>query len=316
MKKITIMLLLLGIVACSDDEKATDIYLGEFTNGAFLRTVEYPKMGLDISNLNDMVRLTLEEQDIEDGGLIDNVSLEVRFIDRTPDSGTTSTSFMPLATLEPNSFSTGPFGLPRVTVDFSLESLLNAVQLSQSNVNVKDQFEIRLLLTLTDGRSFGRDNSSYCIRGFKGFYSAPFGYIVTLIEPIEDELFTGTYVYSSILDGIQGPVFGPSHEVEITNGEFPNEREILFQDVLGIYTGRLKTFQFMVGGDEVFWRNNQIKTLLFRYCGPIGQPILLFPAEENATINLKDDSVFEIWIEEDFWDDIPSTPTRIQFTKQ
>jgi len=322
-KNYALIIVVLLLFGCQQDEKATDIFLDEVTFGAVLRTVSFNNSQFTIDDPNSVFSVNLEEQDEGDGAAMEKVDIYVQFKDNTlTGAGDFSTNEVHVKTLSPDDFAQGPNGLPRTTLELSYSELMNATQVSHSSISCKDQFLIRLELTLADGRVFSVDNSSAIVIAFQSFFGSPFCYTINIIEPIDEDLFTGFYFYRSVEDGPLGPTFGPPRLVEIKKGHSNSVRVVALKHVLSHPTNELpKDYEFSIVCDEVVMEKNQLSGVNGKCLAVANSPLLMGPGDENAPINLDDDGVFELWFVEAYngWDGLcgfDSVPSKIQFTKQ
>jgi len=126
-------------------------------------------------------------------------------------------------------------------------------------------------------------------------------------------------MYESIVDGPFGPTWGPPILVEILKGNTDNLRSVSF-DIVPDKIPR--DYFFSIVGDVSVFEKFQARFSANNLdCGPSGQPIVLGPDRENASINPIDDSVFELWFVEGYegFDGdggFGTVPSRIRFTKQ
>ena len=230
---------------CSDDDKAIDQVFEGVTNGSFIRTVEFIQADLDLNDPDDRFDVIIEQQDVEDGGLLESIDVYASFIDRNPDNGMISDSEVLIDNIKKEDIATGPVGLPRLNLNYSLQELLTPLSISMGSLSCGDQIILRLTVKLTDGRTFTVGSGSSCVIAFETFFSSPYRYIINLVEPIAPELFTGTYRYTSVLDGPFGPTFGPPHLVEITAGARHNVRIVRFPGPPDAqFPGRPRPFYF------------------------------------------------------------------------
>lgn len=143
-------------------------------HGAVLRTIDIGNILLNSSDPNSTFEVTVEEQDIEDGALMESVDVYVSFRDLTPDNGTTAANEALIKTIDPSAFSVGPVGLPRTTVSVTFSEAATAMGLSASDYYPGDVFVIELRLNLTDGRTFGAESSTNVLTGV--YFNSPFKY--------------------------------------------------------------------------------------------------------------------------------------------
>ncbi len=321
MRRIFTMLLCLTVLACSDDDKAIDIVTQNLEYGAVIRTLSINNSEFDINDTNSLFSIDVEEQDNENGDLLESLDVLVTFKDNTLAGGDFSTNEILVESIPAANFTRIGQGLPRTTLEYSYNQLTTAVGISQSVIECKDQFLIRLIVRLTDGRSFSTGNASSIILAFNTFFSSPYCYIINVVEPINEDDFTGTYLYSSVLDGPFGPTFGDPKLVEITKGHSNTVRVIPLKHILSHPTNELpRDYEFSVVCDEMVFGKNQLSSVIGA-CGISGAPVLLGPGTVNAPADLNDDSVFELWFVEGYegWDGscgVGTQPSRIRFTKQ
>ncbi|WP_340063546.1 hypothetical protein [Ascidiimonas aurantiaca] len=167
-------------LSCSNDDNAIDKLFENTTRGAILRTVEITSGTFNVFDESSEFIVTLEEQDTQNGGLLESVDVLVTFIDNNDADGTDfSKDEVMLTTLEASAFSEGPFGLPRATYSISLEEVKNAVGLSTGQFFGGDRFNFRFVLNLTDGRSFSFADAAGTVQS-GSFFRSPFRYGVDI----------------------------------------------------------------------------------------------------------------------------------------
>lgn len=328
MKKIYAVLSLMLLVSCSEDDKAIDFVNENIERGAVLRTIAIENSTFDVNTIASTFLLTLEEQDIEEGGLLESVTVAVRFIDNTPENGLLTTENASLDTVLAEEWNFAGI-LPRNTLSYSYEELLNATGLSISDVLGKDQFVLDLSLNLKDGRTFNESNASSIILGFDTFFSSPFTYTITLVNPVPNDLFTGLYTPESILEGPIGATFvdelrrtlGEEDLIEITAGTDLNVREFrAFHRLHHIGLEQPRRWTFTVTDNTVIMGKHQLSSPE-GFCIVNAAPILLGPDQENGPANTDDDSVFELWFVEGYLGfdgecGFTTAPSRYRFSKQ
>ncbi len=196
-------LLALATVSCSDDDKIIDNLFETVESGAVLRTVKVTGGALDVLDTSATTTVEIEEQDVENGGLLSEVRVFVNLTDNTPDA-TTTTSESILTTIPAADFSSGPFGLPRGSFSATLGEMAAALGIAPGDYNCGDAFVLRLELVLTDGRAFSSADVTSTVQG-GSFFSSPFQYTVNLIAPLpSDDLYTGNYQLTQTAPGIFG----------------------------------------------------------------------------------------------------------------
>tara|TARA_B100000768_G_scaffold51394_1_gene50048 strand:+ start:134 stop:1075 length:942 start_codon:yes stop_codon:yes gene_type:complete len=200
--KILCCSLLVVSFSCKDSDNVIDDVLA-YETGAILRTISVENAVLNASDPSSSFIVTVEEQDEEDGALLQEVRVYVQLRDLTTEYTTAATGDLLAKTIPASDFSTGPVGLPRTTVNLTFGEAAAALGLSldeQNGYNPGDVFIVKLELLLTDGRVFGASSAAGIITG--GYFSSPFQYNALLTcSPMP-----GTYVidmYDNYGDGWQ-----------------------------------------------------------------------------------------------------------------
>ncbi|WGK63605.1 hypothetical protein [Croceiramulus getboli] len=178
-------LVLAGFIACESDDKTVDLVTSETQRGAILRQVSLLSNELPLGNPDGDAefRVILEEQDYQDGDLLDQVEVYVGFRDNTVADGAMDMDVAEalFTTLSPADFFEGPFGLPRTEFVLTYDELLSFTGVSGDNLDGGDQFTVRFELVLTDGRRYSNDTNSNTITG--SFLASPFLYTPSIICP-------------------------------------------------------------------------------------------------------------------------------------
>ena len=139
--------------SCSDSSNhIIDVLLDTYTTGAFIRTLDIISNELDLNDTSSFLEIVVEEQDEEFGGLLESLEIMITFVDRSDD--TNNTVEVLGRTYLPSDFTTSPNGLPMTTLMFTYDELLTITGADQSIIENNDQMDLRLVLNLTDGRSF------------------------------------------------------------------------------------------------------------------------------------------------------------------
>ena len=196
-------------VGCSGDDKLINDILENTASGAFLRTISITNTLVydDIQKMfvgeDPSYTLVLEAQDAEQGGLLQEVEIFANFTDNTEDTNgdfvindqdmDISTMEMPLVTLPASRFETGPDGLPRTTVKFTAQELIDFTGVDEFLIDGNDVFSFRMIMRLTDGRSFSINDRNGNVES-GSFFRSPFEYRATISCAITESL-AGTYNY-------------------------------------------------------------------------------------------------------------------------
>ncbi len=139
--------------SCSDSSNhIIDVLLDTYTTGAFIRTLDVISDELDLNDTSSFMEIVVEEQDEEFGGLLESLEIMITFVDRSdPDNNTVEVLGR---TYLPSDFTTSSNGLPMTTLMFTYDELITITGADQSIIAHNDQMDLRLVLNLTDGRSF------------------------------------------------------------------------------------------------------------------------------------------------------------------
>ncbi len=300
--------------SCTEGDKAIEEVLVEVDRGAVLRTLQINNAEFDINNTAAVFDIDLEEQDIEEGDLLESVAISVRFIDNTPENGDNTSSAVQAMALSKDDFESGTNGLPVTNLQFSFAELLNLTSVAYESVSCTDQFRIDLAISLTDGRVFTTSNSSGTVVNNTGFFKSPFSYLINIVEPIQDSAFTGTYRLSIEQEGFFGPTFNDGQLVTLTQGHSNNVR---------VFEARLNSdvvlFEFSVVCDAGVVTRYQKSG--FGCSSDFSDRVLLGPDQEPGLINQNDDAVLELKFVEAFegydaFCNMPEVPVQIRLSKQ
>ncbi len=173
--------LLISFVSCTKEQDPGEI--GKATSGAYMRDINISSNTFSLSNLgNSYFEITIEEWDIEKGGLFDSYVYNVEFIDNTPSNGTVNPPIAVVKSIPKSAFTrTSDRGLLRTTVNIKASEVMNALGLAVGDIAVGDQFRFIEDLHLTDGRIFNVYNTSPNIAG-SAFFNAPMVHYVNVVN--------------------------------------------------------------------------------------------------------------------------------------
>jgi len=200
-----VVVLLFSTVSCTEEDNVIDDVLTGVTSGAVLRTISIIANEIPIGDDTALFSIEVEEQDNQDGALLESVDVYTTFADGSPDDGDSSaatTTEVFLFNIPASSFTPGPFGLPRTTITIPATDLIAAVNLTSDGLFGGDVFTTRLAVNLTDGRTFSVDNAGGIITG--GFFNSPFQYTTPVVCPVDAGSFTGAYLVEQITPTIFG----------------------------------------------------------------------------------------------------------------
>jgi len=218
----------LCITSCDDGDKIIDDILETTTRGAVLRTIETFGSDYDRFDTSTNFGVTFEEQDVEDGALLDRVEVFVNFIDNTAGNGTTAPAEVLVQTFQASDFETGPFGLPRATFESTFQEALDALGVVEGQFDGADAILFRLQLFLTDGSSFSNDTNTNTLTG--SFFASPFQY-QQVIKCIPVAPVPGDYVLDladSFGDGWDGARIDATLDGVVTELTFTSGSEASF----------------------------------------------------------------------------------------
>ncbi len=172
-------------ISCQESDNAIDQVFAGTTYGAILRTVKLNSGEFNSYDLNSKFDVDIEEQDPEDGALLDNVEVYLQF----------KGNDVLLKTIPASAFTPGPYGLPRNTISVTLQEAVTALGLSSSDYTGGDALPVRLQLNLTDGRSFTDSDASGSLQG--SYFSSPYKYN-TVIKCIPKSAVPGNYRFNMV----------------------------------------------------------------------------------------------------------------------
>jgi len=173
------LLLALLIHSCSDSDKVIDGVFDDVESGAVLRTISVNNATLNSSEPDSEFSVTIEEQDAQDGSLLESVDVHVTMNDLTPDNGESVADDVFVKSIPASMFEPGPFGLPRATLNMTFSEAVSAMGFTPADYAPGDSFVVDLKLNLTDGRQFNAENTASVVSG--GFFSSPFRYNTLII---------------------------------------------------------------------------------------------------------------------------------------
>lgn len=175
-------------ISCSDDkgffDKDSIVYAaylnfvetGQTTYG----TISQTDFRLDPSK--SVYQVTLEERDVQRGGLFQSVDVYVKVVDNTPDDGIKSdTNEELLKSIPSTEFEVSQeSGYPRGDVEVAAQEVLTKLKLTNNDIYGGDQVEVRFELVLKDGRKFSANNASGIVTG-GAFFNSPFFYRIPVV---------------------------------------------------------------------------------------------------------------------------------------
>ncbi len=166
------------LVSCTEGDNAVYDVL-QADRGAILRTIEINSALLNSSIPTSEFSVTVQEQDTENGALLESVDMYVSLKDLDPSNGTTVAENKFIKSFSKDVFTADEFGLPRATVSATFEEAFTALGIAMDEFSPGDLFIFDLKLNLTDGRSFDYTTASGQVTG--GFYASPYRYNTLIV---------------------------------------------------------------------------------------------------------------------------------------
>lgn len=187
MKKIiSLIVLSITIISCSDSDKVFDQIVDAETRGSTLRTIEVTENEIQYDAPTGTLTgggftAMVEVQDQENGNLLSSLDVYIGYSDNTTELGnSTIGSDEVLAqsfTLADGTI--GEFGLPRFSYSVTGTEMQSVLGLSGGEIAGGDNFTIRFEIVRTDGAVYSAADNSGTITG--SYFSSPFEYASTLV---------------------------------------------------------------------------------------------------------------------------------------
>ena len=168
--------------SCKTDDKLVDEIFETVERGAILRTISNDPNSFVFDDPASVWAITFEAQDEEAGTLLSTVDIYVDFVDNTPGDGTVETDEVLLTTLTAADFEGGVWGLPRTDFSLVYQEVLDALGIPFDPAYASDQINIRLVLTLIDGRTWTNTDLAGTVAG-GSFFSSPLNYRANIVCP-------------------------------------------------------------------------------------------------------------------------------------
>ncbi|MEX0291028.1 MAG: hypothetical protein AB3N14_18135 [Flavobacteriaceae bacterium] len=181
MKKVSVILLALSTVfifSCESDDKIVDEVVAGVTSSAILRTRNIEGNPYNAFVPESVFTVTVEEQDVEGGDLLQSAELFISFTDNQDDPNDASKAEQLLATYQASDFVNGSRGLPELTFTTTLQESADFLGLG-TDYSGGDVFSYRFVLHLTDGTSWTNTNGNGNITG-GSYFSSPYQYNVNV----------------------------------------------------------------------------------------------------------------------------------------
>ncbi|MDC7995984.1 hypothetical protein [Altibacter sp. HG106] len=315
-----LLIVAVAMVGCEEELVVDDVTNGT-TRGAVLRTITpiaANEIAVGAESSEVVFDVTLEEQDAQNGDLLESVDVFATFTDNSPDNGDTTGatvgSEVLLRSIPASEWTDGPFGLPRYNLVITAGDFYSAFGLAGDNIFGGDNFTTRLQLNLTDGRTFSVNNAGSIITG--GFFNSPFQYITPTVCPVEADEFVGAYALTSQTPGVLGfNVFASDLVADISAGDTSVDRMFMYQYLpdAGVGQGPVP-FRFQLVCNTIIIPNAQPTGL------QCSSGLLVGPAPSGTlgSYTTGDDSVFTLVFTDNINSDCGEGPVDVTavFTKQ
>ena len=300
----------LMFTSCDEGDAVVDAVTDNTERGAILRTVNLISNELPIGKADASFSVELEMQDEKSGTLVTNIEVYLGFRDNTVATGGTDLSKpeVLVATLASSTFTTGEFGLPRVSYAITLAEMLSTLSVNEADLDGGDQFSIRFELVLSDGRRFSFAQNSGTLTG--SYFSSPFLYTPGVTCPVEETQFVGDYLIEQTTAYVDGPTLSDGTVVSLVIGSTSVER--IFQTAnYALYCSTLAPFTINFVCGEIAVPNQNSNCVCADGGDWFTDPIV------RSTYDANDDSVFEVTFTDDTQSDCGSpVQTTYRFTKQ
>ena len=137
------LLIVFSITSCQKEEGVIYDVL-DYETGAVLRTLSVNAALFNNSIPTSEFSVTVEEQDEQDGALLESVDIYVSLRDLTSENGTTVAVDKFVKSFDASAFSTSDVGLPMATLSANFGEAFAALEISADQVTAGDIFEMEL----------------------------------------------------------------------------------------------------------------------------------------------------------------------------
>jgi hypothetical protein len=191
-KHILFLLVTVGLLqSCSDGDKTVDYVFDNITRGATLKTIATVSPTFDFGVPSSEWSVLVEFRDHEGGTSLSEVEVYVTHVGVNGSSPEVLVKTIPASDFTGNG--PAPESFPQGEVKASLGETLAALGYGDDDYTNTDQFRMRLVVVLKDGRRFTNDASGQVTGG--SFFSSPFAYSAQFFcVPTDASLFDGNWV--------------------------------------------------------------------------------------------------------------------------
>lgn len=193
LKYIFILTIISCLTGCSESELPIDKVFDGTTSGGILRTIAVNNATFNFTDPSVEWSITVEAQDKEDGDLLSEVEVYVSQFREASRVGSEAL----VKEIPASEFTTGENGLPVSDISLSLNEVLNALNLSEDDYVSTDEFRVRLVYVMTDGRTFTNSDAAGTVLT-SSFFKSPYLYPVQFFCSLEDaSIFEGNYTVTA-----------------------------------------------------------------------------------------------------------------------
>ncbi|MFT6808486.1 MAG: hypothetical protein ACJA01_001711 [Saprospiraceae bacterium] len=191
-KIFAILMVLLFVSSCQDEDRLPIVVLDTVEKGAYPRLIDQTDALLNLFDIaGSTYSYNVEFVDEEGGALVSQYVVDITFDDNNPDNGDNSSGPTEFLRMSADQFTSNERGyLQAPTVTISGTDALSAAGVAADIVKAGDNFNFEGRVELTDGRVFSQQNSSATVVGpsFRGH----FNYTMPANCPSD---LTGSYAY-------------------------------------------------------------------------------------------------------------------------
>lgn len=178
---LSVFILAASLFSCTEGDNTVDFVLQNTKyGGGSLRNVAVTSPNITLGDPAAKFSVQLEVQDIENGKGTSSIEIYVSFKDNSTKNGNNPKSEVLLRTVSSTDFVAGARELLNANIVVTITELKTKLALTNAQFTGGDQFTIRLVQVLKDGRRFTNTNASANITG-GAYFSSPFLYNANVV---------------------------------------------------------------------------------------------------------------------------------------
>ncbi len=256
-KLIALPCILLGFISCEDEDKMRLTEHSAEIKGAFFRTVSSGGT-IDKNNIGGSSYSITGELVSENTADVSSIAIMVEFVDRSTDGDPDTDdddSIDPILvkTANVSDLSANDNGLLEAAFDIGITDALTALGLDIALIDGGDQFNFWVVINMTDGRTFRKENSGNSVTG-ELFFSSPMVYTGAVVclsahNDVGDWALSMTDTFGDGWDGakITVNIDGVFTEYTVTGDAGTNPVDVIINIPVGT---ELFTFTYSSGSFE------------------------------------------------------------------